>query len=241
MISRIRNRSGRITWKLQNKYASVEAVISKQKNLLGFFELLTRYIPGTGDDWYKNERDEFHYCLSASDFGYSYCVYNAFKQIEHDYCAYINFTAADVPEIIASFERYFKTYPPDAEKQYASISITDNSQDDDWIDFTLQIGDESVDIRAENIIHPFGDLILWLEGICRGERMVRWELVEFHGPYLFIAKSTDSSFRLVCWHRDNRQKLIDAELDKSEMVETFYRFADKWSGSDDIEDWLEVN
>ncbi|NJD37467.1 MAG: hypothetical protein FIA89_03975 [Geobacter sp.] len=244
MKSRIRYRNGRITWKLSNGHASVEAVIAEKWHLSEFLQLLQKCTPADGDNWFKNAKGQFQYCLSVAPEGYAFCIFNAFKDNEHDYCATIDFKKEDVSNIITSIERFLAMHPSDLDdSEINRFSVTDNASiDDDYIDFTMSVGDETVQIRLECLFDPFNDLIGWLAGIVRGERWVCWKLVEFYGPYSLLGKSTDSSFHFSCYCDETGQTLIDARMEKSELVEAFYRLAcERGYDSEYIEEWLQIN
>jgi hypothetical protein len=106
MISRIRKINGRIVWKLGNDHASVETVIARDEDIVEFLELLRNYSLSDGPDWRKFEGGVYHYCLTMDYPKHTFCIFNAFDNKHHDYCASINFSEADRSVMIKSLRKY---------------------------------------------------------------------------------------------------------------------------------------
>ena len=117
MKSRIRKVNGRIIWKLWNDHTFIEAVIHREEDIVSFLEMLKNYKISDGPDWYKNERGLFKYCLTMDIDRHTFCIYNAFDDLKHDYYASINFTEADRPVMIKSLQRYLARSAPKAAKE----------------------------------------------------------------------------------------------------------------------------
>ena len=112
MKSRIRKVNDRIIWKLWNEHTVIETVIHREEDVVRFLKLLENYKLSDGPDWYKNESCLFKYCMTMDIEHHTFCIYNAFGDLKHDYYASINFTEADRPVMVKSLQRYLSRSAP---------------------------------------------------------------------------------------------------------------------------------